>query len=211
MAALHYFAQGSYQKSVEQDLNCALSQSSVSRAITLISDILVQHFSHKVQFPGTAEEKDRERVKFMQHQNGFPGIIGCIDGTHIAIQAPPTNNYEFPGLLFYNRKVSWISARLSIWSTSIIRNHLKQNFINGDESSWLIGDSGYPLEPFNEHELRFNNQLRCVRNTVERAIGTFKSRFRCLLKHRTMHYNPTRAATIINACAILHNIQCGLK
>lgn len=31
-------------------------------------------------------------------------------------------------------------------------------------------------------------------------------RFRCLLKHRVLHYHPERAARIINACVVLHNI-----
>lgn len=30
-------------------------------------------------------------------------------------------------------------------------------------------------------------------------------RFRCLLRHRTLHYHPTVAAKIIIACCVLHN------
>ena len=33
-----------------------------------------------------------------------------------------------------------------------------------------------------------------------------KTRFRCLLKHRVLHYCPTKASKIINACVILHNM-----
>lgn len=31
-------------------------------------------------------------------------------------------------------------------------------------------------------------------------------RFRCLLKHRVLHYTPTTAGRIVNACSVLHNI-----
>lgn len=30
--------------------------------------------------------------------------------------------------------------------------------------------------------------------------------FRCLLKHRVLHYHPEKATKIINACTVLHNI-----
>ena len=31
-------------------------------------------------------------------------------------------------------------------------------------------------------------------------------RFRCLLKHRVLHYKPDMASRIINSCVILHNM-----
>lgn len=167
------------------------------------------------------------------------GVIGIIDGTQIKIQAPPTEHDLYPGILFYNRKGYYsintqiicgadykilnVNARYpgsvhdsGIWATSMIRNHLLENFNDGDRSSWILGDSGYPLEPWlmvpikrnnlNIAEQSYNRSLRRIRNTVERTIGMFKSRFRCCLGHRALHYNPVKAAKIISACAILHNI-----
>jgi hypothetical protein len=43
-------------------------------------------------------------------------------------------------------------------------------------------------------------------NTIERVNGNIKSRFRCLLRHRVLHYHTVKAAKIICACAVLHNI-----
>lgn len=45
-----------------------------------------------------------------------------------------------------------------------------------------------------------------TRNVVERTIGLLKARFRCLLVHRVLHYAPPVAASIVNACVVLHNI-----
>ncbi|XP_077489680.1 uncharacterized protein LOC144100711 [Amblyomma americanum] len=45
--------------------------------------------------------------------------------------------------------------------------------------------------------------MRCVGG---RCIGVLKSRFRCLQRYRTLHYEPERAMVIIAFCAALHNI-----
>ena len=53
----------------------------------------------------------------------------------------------------------------------------------------MIGDSGYPLEPWlmtpypdenAEREKRFNERHRSARNVIERCFGVLKSRFRCI-------------------------------
>ncbi|KAJ8935706.1 hypothetical protein NQ314_012683, partial [Rhamnusium bicolor] len=76
-------------------------------------------------------------------------------------------------------------------------------------------DSGYPLElwlftpflnPRNQPEEAFNNTLTSARNLVERTNGILKGRFRCLSRHRTLIYHLVRAANIIYACCVLHNI-----
>lgn len=60
--------------------------------------------------------------------------------------------------------------------------------------------------PPNSPQALYNRrQIKC-RNIVERCIGLLKSRFRCLLQHRYLHYHPRVAGKIVNACAILHNL-----
>lgn len=80
-----------------------------------------------------------------------------------------------------------------------------------------IGDSGYPLRPWlltpleqdpapGTPEAQYNIYHKRTRCLIERCNGLLKMRFRCLLKHRVLHYTPQMATRIINACVVLHNI-----
>lgn len=80
----------------------------------------------------------------------------------------------------------------------------------------LLGDSGYALRSWlltpvenaapNTPAFRYNMGHRRTRCTIERCNGVLKTRFRCLLKHRVLHYHPHKAGLIINACVVLHNL-----
>lgn len=104
----------------------------------------------------------------------------------------------------------------AVWQVSDIRNYLRTRFNNGDINTRLIGDSGYGVEPWlftpvgnaaaDTPEARFNEALRTARNVIERAIGILKTRFRCLLQHRVLHYHPVKAALIIYAGIVMHNM-----
>ena len=58
----------------------------------------------------------------------------------------------------------------------------------------------------NSPEDRYNVVHRRIRSLIERTNGLLKMRFRCLLKHRVLHYKPDMASRIINSCVILHNM-----
>lgn len=58
---------------------------------------------------------------------------------------------------------------------------------------------GTPEENNNTHQMR-------ARNIMERVNGVLKNRFRCLLAHRTLHYDPITAGKIVNVCCVLHNL-----
>lgn len=80
----------------------------------------------------------------------------------------------------------------------------------------LLGDSGYPqrsylmtpvlnAEPGSRQEAYTKAHIR-ARNTIERAFGVLKGRFRCLIGQRMLYYQPDFAAQIIIACVVLHNM-----
>ncbi|KAG5870318.1 hypothetical protein JTB14_038401 [Gonioctena quinquepunctata] len=226
ISSLHFFAHGSYQKSVGKDSHCALSQPSVSKCLKEVVSIMNEHLGHHyIHFPSTVREIAVAKNRFFERFN-FPGIVGCIDCTHIAIVPPPANDLVYPGLAFINRKnyhsincqivcdadlkIRHINARYpgsvhdaAIWIVSNLREFLLENFHNArDRHTWLLGDSGYPLQPFlltpivgadpNTPDGRYTESHVRTRNVVERCIGVLKAYFRCLRKDRVLHYKPDK-------------------
>nr|CAI5849501.1 unnamed protein product [Callosobruchus analis] len=104
----------------------------------------------------------------------------------------------------------------AIWESSNIQRHLRQKYVEGRRNCYLLGDSGYPLQPWlmtpvldarpNTPEAMYNSLHTSTRNVVERGFGVWKARFRCLRKDRVLHYSHATSALIIYACAVLHNI-----
>ncbi|GBP88545.1 Putative nuclease HARBI1 [Eumeta japonica] len=103
-----------------------------------------------------------------------------------------------------------------IWNAHPLKQHLENLYINENETLWMLADSGYPLRPWmmtpilhaasgSREEYYTYLHIR-ARNCIERCIGVLKARWRCLLVHRVLHYEPEVVGYIINACVILHNI-----
>lgn len=164
----------------------------------------------------------------------FPGEIGAIDCTHIPILKPREEEHSFVNRKGYhslnvqiicdaNLKILGINSNFPgsnhdsfIWRQSQIRDFLLHNFHIGMRRSWLIGDSGYPLEPIlltpflnpaeGSPEAAFNWAHIRARNCIERCIGVLKMRFKCLSRERTARYTPNFMGKIVNACAVLHNL-----
>ncbi|XP_058840830.1 putative nuclease HARBI1 [Topomyia yanbarensis] len=160
-------------------------------------------------------------------KTGFPGVIGCVDGTHVSIIPPARDKH-----LYYNRKgfhslnvmlvcdhnlvIRYLDANHPgsshdsfVWNGSSLNQLLSQRYENGERNSW--GDAGYPLTPFlitpfrtgsstTDRQTRFNEVHSKTRITVERSIGMAKNTFRCLLGARQLYYKPEKATQIVNVC-----------
>ncbi|XP_070385091.1 putative nuclease HARBI1 [Dermacentor albipictus] len=198
LCALRFFATGSFQRGVGSEEFIGLSQSSVSDTIHEVANAITVVGGQKrwVDFPQTTAAKARAKAAFAR-LGRIPGVLGCVDGTLIAIKQPQGLS---PG-----DTQSYMSRKgFYAMNTMIVR------------------DSGYPLEPWlltpvpghpagSTPEGLYNKEHTAMRNVVERCIGVLKSRFRCLQRYRTLLYNPDRAATIIAACAALHNIALAAR
>nr|CAI5838135.1 unnamed protein product [Callosobruchus analis] len=114
--------------------------------------------------------------RFME-ATGFPGVLGAIDCTHVAILPPHEEEHNYLNRKnFIPRTYRWIcdndlkilnvNAQYPgathdsfIWSQSAVKQHLEA----GDRNMWLSGDSGYPLQPW--LMTPFHNLLRTLQNS----------------------------------------------
>lgn len=98
-ATLRILAEGCYQKGAGNDINVNLCQSSVSDAFHECIDAMYSELCPRwISF--VTEEEKYEIKKHFFRKTGFPGVIGCIDGTHVAI-IPPSVEQRFK---YLNRK-----------------------------------------------------------------------------------------------------------
>lgn len=186
-----------------------------------------------IVFPQTRRELNAKKAAFMNRFN-FPGVVGVVDGTHIAILKPNEEEHNFINrkgfhslnvqiicdsdlkILNVNANYPGSTHDSFIWRQSQVKELLNTLYIGGDRGFWLLGDSGYPQEPYlmtpflnaeeGSPESRYNRAHISARNCVERCIGLLKMRFRCLLKERTARYSPNFVGSLTNACSVLHNI-----
>ena len=91
LVALRFFASGSFLEVISDTFG--LPKSTVSRCITAVSQALVCRQHMFIVWP----DEDRKTVikQAFFAKNGFPGVIGCIDCTHIRIQLPRVNENDF--------------------------------------------------------------------------------------------------------------------
>ncbi|XP_018569895.1 putative nuclease HARBI1 [Anoplophora glabripennis] len=97
LVALRFFASGSYQLDIGSNTFLRISQPSVSRCIREVITAVngPNIFNEWVKFPNNFNELDTLRVRFYEKYN-IPGVIGCVDCTHIAIYPPSHNDNEHP-------------------------------------------------------------------------------------------------------------------
>jgi hypothetical protein len=163
--------------------------------------------------------------------NGFPGILGCIDGTYIPIRTPAhkikstyVNRHDMPSLTLQaicDAKMRFLDVFTGppskvhdarVFKLSFISNMLPN--ICGNE--WhLLGDAAYPLKKYlitpyrdygnlTENKRNFNCKLSVCRVKIENAFGLLKGRFRQLM--RLDFHTVQRCCNFIIACCTLHNL-----
>ena len=169
------------------------------------------------------------KQKFYRRTRGFPCIAGLIDGSQVPIWGPhpPANKAAYvnrKGFHAINCQVV-CDADMKMFSFDarwpggnhdayILRfSEVYEKFEAGLlPNSWLLGDSGYGLSdwlltpyanPNGDPQERYNAAHKKARCLVERCIGIWKMRWRCLTK--PILFRPDTASRIMSACAALHN------
>ncbi|XP_067124266.1 putative nuclease HARBI1, partial [Centruroides vittatus] len=145
----------------------------------------------------------------------LPGVIGCIDGTHIFIKTPKKDSQSY-----FNRKgrhsillqiicdaemqiidafVGWSGSSNDsrVWKQSPIYTLLMQEPTKYlGNNYYLLGDSAYPLDTF-----LLTSSVRVV---VEQTIGLLKGHFH-RLKYLDVENIAAMSKVVMTAC-ILHNL-----
>ncbi|KAM7298481.1 putative nuclease HARBI1 isoform X1 [Ixodes scapularis] len=172
LCALHFYGTGSFQGMVASDEHVARDQKTVSVAVRAVSVAIVRRLGVQrgwIHFPETPSERfDAE--KGFRLLGRIPGVIGCVDGTMVSIVGPSKNDPTVTKAAYWCRKyfyalnvmvvcdadcrIMCIDPRYPgsvhdsfVWQFSWLRNQLEQGQVPRD-GRFLLGDSGYPLEPW---------------------------------------------------------------
>ncbi|XP_055604499.1 putative nuclease HARBI1 [Uranotaenia lowii] len=203
-ATLNLLASGSYQTNVGASFLLGMAQPTVSTIFSELISLLEETLCEK--WIGLNTQSFNETKKHYFDKFKIPGVVGCIDGTHIPILRPTKDEHMYFNrkgfhsinamiITDHNYRILAINPRFGgaahdsfVWDMSAEREFFEENFRNGE--SRLLGDSGYCLAPwlltpyrnanFGSGEEKFNSIHSTARCSVERGIGVLKSRWRCL-------------------------------
>ncbi|XP_067636587.1 uncharacterized protein [Eurosta solidaginis] len=97
---LRILAEGSYQNAVGKDYMLGMAQSTVSKVFSELLEIMERELCEKWINLKMNDEEQMESRNYFFNKSKIPGIVMCIDGTHVRIAKPSGANSH----LFYNRK-----------------------------------------------------------------------------------------------------------
>ncbi|KAK5639733.1 hypothetical protein RI129_010544 [Pyrocoelia pectoralis] len=226
LTVLLFYASSAHQLNIGDLMH--MDQSTVSRIVKKVSQVLASLHNQFIKMPASPEELLSDQNNFYRVAR-FPRVIGCIDGTHIKIRSPGGEDGE----VYRNRKSYFsINVQLVCDSELIIRNivarwpgsahdstifnnsRLRTRFEAGEfGNGFILGDSGYALKsylltpfanPRTQAEQRYNESHIRTRNCIERTNGVLKRRFPALCYG--LRCKVDTVLTVIVATAVLHNI-----
>lgn len=161
----------------------------------------------------------------------MPGVVGAVDGTHIAIIAPGQHHANYVNrkgfhsivaqlicdhnMMFMSVNVGWPGSvhDARVFRTSRIGRRIINNTLLPAHFH-LVGDAAYPLctnlmTPFKDignltrQQQRYNYCQSSTRIVIERSIGQLKGRFR---KLKMLDCSQSKVCNFTQFCCCLHNI-----
>ncbi|XP_050505707.1 putative nuclease HARBI1 [Diabrotica virgifera virgifera] len=200
--------------------------SSVHRIIHRMTYFLSNLSPDVIKWPNQNEKTISE-----QHfrANGFPDVIGAIDGSHIKIDKPENDpesyinrkgfySIQMQLVCDHRRKITdiFIGYPGSVHDSRVFRNSpLHTNLEERCGRYFLLGDSGYPLQanlltPYKDRgnltrrQRNYNLKLAKNRYVVEHCFGILKQKFRQM--YHVKLRNIRLICNMIRAACVLHNI-----
>ncbi|XP_063216955.1 putative nuclease HARBI1 [Bacillus rossius redtenbacheri] len=162
--------------------------------------------------------------------SGFPGVIGCIDGTYIAVRTPvhkimstyvnrqDMTSITVQGVCDSKKKFTdvFVEPPSKIHDSRILRlSFIFKELPSLCENRWhLLGDAAYPLRewlltPYRDYghlteaQKTYNKTHSACRVHVENAFGILKQRFRQLI--RLDFWTVDKVSKFVMSCCVLHN------
>ncbi|VDH99362.1 Hypothetical predicted protein [Mytilus galloprovincialis] len=174
--------------------------------------------------------KKNDVVRKFREKRGFPGIVGCIDGTHIHIK-PPTehpqsyvNRKSFHSVILQavclqDMKISNCFAGFpgSVHDSRVLRQSDLWDEANmACGQNHILGDGAYPIKTWlmtpyrntgnlTQIQKRYNAAHSATRSIIERVFAMLKGRFRRLRYIEVQQIKTVNE--IIITCCVLHNIS----
>lgn len=228
-SALRFYATGSFQSLIGD--HAGISQPSLSRIISEVTDALNRRLSSHIYLPRTDDEIAKVKDGFRRLAQFPRVVIGAIDGSMFRIQAPSGDQepyyvcrkgfHSINGMAMCDSdgRFTCVSNKFpgSAHDSRVFKSSaLYEKAERGDLPGIMIGDSGYAaakymLTPFpNGQDLtdaqeRYNSALCKTRFVIECTFGRLKRRFHSL--HAELRIPDTaKICKIITACQVLHNI-----
>lgn len=147
----------------------------------------------------------------------FPGLFLIVDGTQIAhVNRKGFHSVNTQIMGDSRMRIRNINARYPgsthdsfVWKCSLPCTFLREISarMGGNFGYFILGDNGYPLQQWllkpydrpyrSRSEQVFNRIHKSSRSLIEKIIGLFKARFRCLLGEHKLRYDHERTAHII--------------
>ena len=151
LAALQFYSSGSFQWMLGQ--SSGMSQASVSRVITGVTDALCHLANRTITFP-VIRQKIIDNKQAFSAIAGFPNVIGAIDCTRIPIKSPANNEEAYvnrkgvhtinvqavcdPNMRLLDVVAKWPGSTHDsfIWRSSNLHQLFEDGHLQG---GWLLG------------------------------------------------------------------------
>ena len=158
-----------------------ISKATVCRTVNRVARCIASLYNQKIRMPSDENFLADTKTKFYKIAR-FPGVIGAIDCTHVAIQSPGGDQAE----LYRNRKGYFsmnvqavcgadmkLLSVVARWfgsahdSTIFTQSALYGRFVNEEfpNNCHLVGDAGYACKSF------LLTQLGNPQNAAEQRLG----------------------------------------
>ena len=227
MATLRYLGTNAHQLVIADSLG--LSQKTVSNCFTKVVGLLADMAPRFITFPADVASQRQTQAEFAQVA-GFPGVLGCLDCTHVRLISPTDENKAqfycrkgYPSLnvqavcdsrrRFINVVAKWPG---SCHDSFIVRQSAVWTAFEAGHTGIILGDSGYPcrrwlltpyLNPLTQAQEEFNVAQKKTRCLIEQAFGSVKRRWAILGSlSGCCRLTTDTVAKVVVACFVLQNI-----